>query len=948
MWFGTDAGLVKWDGNQLKTYIDNNYSSSYSYIQEDKEGRIWCQNFTGQIFYVENDSFYLFKNEEKSVVAMLSYTIAYFPEIYLSTDFGIIKHNFLTKEKVRITIKAHKTNSIKPILDGKDTVFYDPIVKIRPLKDGLMFMSSGDLYQLNLKSEQPKFLIHYPKRKMMVAPNYQELNNQVLYVASQLSDNQVAKSVVSYYSNGNFKDYNLNIISDLNPDAYYYDKDKHLFLFGGKNGLFLTDSLFQLVYEPFLAGKNISDVIKDEEGNYWVSTLNEGIFILSSIDVSTFKDIPKIASFVKDKKDQLYFISANGEVYRYRDTGNLSLLGSFDQRVEYISYNPFLNSITAGNIKFAFNLSNNTIYNYPFGYNIKSATYFSDNILIGSGSTGAQIKFLKLQDQYSDKVKSLLNKENPFHYDTNLELFFNMLRGKRSKQNIYDLKNEVLYVSYSDGLYYYKNNREVEIKLDGESILTSFMQPAKNGGILCSAMDGKVYKVEQGLVTELYSLNLSVSKIIEWNKYLFLATNKGVVKYNLTTKQSVLINQLDGLISNQILDIEIKDNVLFVATNKGVSKMPCTYGSINTKKPSVTIDRVLIWEKDTVLKPSYNLSHQQNNFTFYYRAIATRSQQTYQFKYRLLGLDSNWITQKSENNLVRFPSLPPGDFTFEVKAVNEDGIESEYPAQIKLFIDKPFYQKWWFYLCIIVFIIVSMSVIFLIRIQIIRKRNKVEIEKEGVEKELSRSQLTSLRSQMNPHFMFNALNSIQEFIMTNKKELAGDYLGDFADLMRLYLTHSQKEMLTVREELKAIKLYLHLEKVRFENTLTYSIDVASDLDKDELKLPSMLIQPFLENAIKHGLLHKKVDRNLEVKFSIQDQFLICTVKDNGVGRSESARINKMRGKKYISYATSAIEKRVDLLNKDRINKIVVDTVDLYTVDKKSQGTLVEIKVPTSL
>lgn len=214
-----------------------------------------------------------------------------------------------------------------------------------------------------------------------------------------------------------------------------------------------------------------------------------------------------------------------------------------------------------------------------------------------------------------------------------------------------------------------------------------------------------------------------------------------------------------------------------------------------------------------------------------------------------------------------------------------------------------------------------------------------------VEKQFRESELKALRSQMNPHFVFNALNSIQEYIMMNEKRLAGKYLGKFADLMRTYLDHSQRKAVTVHEEVEALVLYLELEKLRFEDSLSFTVHTDPELDADEVKLPALLLQPFVENAIKHGLLHKRGERRLEVLFQRENDFLMCIIEDNGVGRKASADINKNRSASHNSYATGAIQERISLINYSLHLPLQVETIDLENESGLGIGTRVIIRIP---
>lgn len=257
-----------------------------------------------------------------------------------------------------------------------------------------------------------------------------------------------------------------------------------------------------------------------------------------------------------------------------------------------------------------------------------------------------------------------------------------------------------------------------------------------------------------------------------------------------------------------------------------------------------------------------------------------------------------------------------------------------------------------FIAAIIVGLALSLLAMFFIYQQQLKKRAELAevklIESESklqLERKLNDAEMKALKAQMNPHFLFNAFNSIQEFIILNNRELASDYLGKFADLMRLYLDHSREKSISLENEINATSLYLELEKIRFEDTLTYSIEVAKNIDTSSLKIPPMLIQPFIENSLKHGLLHKKDKRQLKLKFELEKETIICSVEDNGIGRKASAALNEKRLKKHQSFATSATQNRIELLNIGRTKDISLQIIDLTDEAGNALGTKVEIRIP---
>lgn len=209
------------------------------------------------------------------------------------------------------------------------------------------------------------------------------------------------------------------------------------------------------------------------------------------------------------------------------------------------------------------------------------------------------------------------------------------------------------------------------------------------------------------------------------------------------------------------------------------------------------------------------------------------------------------------------------------------------------------------------------------------------------------TELTALKSQMNPHFIFNALNSIQELYTIGDKKIANEQMGNFATLTRKILDVSGKQKIELSEEIEILTKYLELESMRFENDFSYHIHLDENIDEDYTKLPPMLIQPYIENAMKHGLLHKKDQKRIDIYFEInvEESFLKCIIDDNGIGRNASAEINKNRPQSHVSFSTSATEKRLQLLNHKKENTIAVLFEDKEDENGNALGTKVIINIP---
>jgi putative methionine-R-sulfoxide reductase with GAF domain/ligand-binding sensor domain-containing protein len=243
------------------------------------------------------------------------------------------------------------------------------------------------------------------------------------------------------------------------------------------------------------------------------------------------------------------------------------------------------------------------------------------------------------------------------------------------------------------------------------------------------------------------------------------------------------------------------------------------------------------------------------------------------------------------------------------------------------------------------------------RVRAEEEKQQAKIETLENKQKMAESRLQSLRLQMNPHFLFNALNSIQQMILANEEMVATRYLSKFSKLLRTILVHSDKEFVTLKEELEILHLYIDLESIRFKDSFNYSIECDDEIDTDEIKLPTLLIQPFVENAIWHGLMHKEGERFLQVKFSEQDDCIHCIIEDNGIGRERSgeAKLATGQGKKHTSKGIEVSLERLKAMSNARPDDPVgrgngcggsLQIFDLKDVNGNATGTSVKIVFPT--
>lgn len=339
------------------------------------------------------------------------------------------------------------------------------------------------------------------------------------------------------------------------------------------------------------------------------------------------------------------------------------------------------------------------------------------------------------------------------------------------------------------------------------------------------------------------------------------------------------------------------------------------------------------------------LKAKENNFSFEFSAINFSVPHLTQFRYRLQGeQEENWI-DVGERRYAAFTNVPGGDYTFQVMAANSDGLWNEMPFELSIHLATPWYQTSLFQIALLFFIGGIIFAIYKWRVNQIREQ---QIQKAAFERKLANVEMNALRAQMNPHFIFNCLNSIDSFIIRNETRKASEYLNDFARLIRLILQNSRSNLINLKDELEALNLYLQMEQLRFRQKFNYEINVDPDLNQPATVIPPMLIQPYVENAVWHGLLHRRngVGGLVVIEIKEENDCLIISIVDNGIGRKKAAEIKaKKRTQSRKSMGIQITGDRIAMINHLYNTKASANTIDLEDDHGKALGTKVLIRIP---
>jgi len=438
--------------------------------------------------------------------------------------------------------------------------------------------------------------------------------------------------------------------------------------------------------------------------------------------------------------------------------------------------------------------------------------------------------------------------------------------------------------------------------------------------------------------TKNHLLSNHCSDVIAEGNKLYLSTDNGLNVIN--TGKAITIrsySQANGLVSNRINRVIRKNkNELLVATDRGIiefneANLPPTPASVPY------INAIRVNEQPSNQSQLSNLKYNENDISIDFGAINFNRVGNTHYRYKLSGIDSGWNVAFSST--VKYSHLRPGKYVFTMSTQDAGGNWSSKNASFSFYIQTPWWQTWWF---IALCVLAGIGVVTLI----VRARIRVYQRKLEQQKSMAESELKALRSQINPHFIYNSLNSIQDFIMQNQREDANLYLAKFARLMRNILSHSRTGKISLAEEIESLGLYLELESLRFNNQFTFSFEISDGINPEEIDIPSMILQPYAENAVLHGLASREKDGKITIGFSRDSNFLICTIEDNGIGRKKATELKQQRARRGgKSLGMKITQERIDLLSIGEKHKINLQISDLVDEKENPCGTRVTLNFP---
>ena len=917
IWFATDMGVSRFNGYEFENFSiqDGLTDNTILNLFEDHRGRIWFLPISGRLCYFQHNRIYTYAYNQK-----ISENVSR-GNLYVNVHVDQNDNVYLTGNRPpliitktgKVSYSTHPQEAAAFLPKSKTWVFHHIAIfpknnpkKFRPLN--MSFERSGKVFQqINVNNTQS-----------MGASTFRATEDKnFLYIAS---GNVVTKLPVNGGQPEQYQTQRSILFISL-------DKKGGLWLVLSQGGvLYFSKSNFSQTPKHYFKNEAISSVFQDKNERYWI-TSEKGVLLVASLNYQSL--------------DVSCGLSCNNVTALCGERGRI-FAGNYEGKID---------CITRSKIKTYPVHNSNSLYRASI-YDLlldKERMWFSGRSTSGFIDRNGKITPLKL---------------------------LNFCRSIDIGQNEMAMGN-------FGQLFLVKRDSITPIKAPNR--ITS-VKSLGNNWVIGTVSGVWLYRPDidkwENLSTISEMLNNSITDIVQLNDKLFFGTKGfGLCVTDLNFRNPRPINTSNGLTSNNIKHLYPTGNELWIATDKGinrlcyVNKTAFTLESRNTEDGLVSncVNAILktgdsIWVATdkgiTIINdfdqqkkqhipffitkvevagqiPSFSrlkkLSYRENNITIHFLGLATGGSNNVVYRYRIKGVDKHWNYTPLRS--VQYANLSPGNYQFEAGVWNPNN-KSPLITRLNFNINEPVWKRWWFIL--VSLILVTGAIILIVKVRI-KNATQRENERHMASQKIVELEQKALRAQMNPHFVFNCLNSIQRFILNNDADEAYSYMVKFSRLIRCVLENSLQEFVELRHELEYVQLYLALEKLRFKTDFTYRFIIEPNLDQDIL-VPPMLIQPYVENAIWHGFRMSKKDNHcITVEVKQQDETILISIEDNGIGRAAASK-SSVHEKHHRSYGMKITQDRIHALNKKHALNLSVTVIDLFNHENPS-GTRIELTLP---
>lgn len=907
IWISTDFGAVKFDGTEFKVFNTSNglRSNCVFQVTEDYKGRKWLRLFNNELCYIYNDKVYYLPCSSE------------FSELTgVSTMKKIVVDS---ADNLYISMRGHNSyfKIPPPYKDLKNTTrTFDMTVGyafIEPIGSNFLYGSNaspvweGAVEKLKVRLKDKIFNV--PSKETRSPHVYCTRVNDGSYLLS------AGKSLYKVTDKGieKLKEFDSIIIS-LN-----LFKEDQLWIGLMKGGVKSFNYPGLTNEHTLLQEYSVTGTAYDSEENLWVSTLEQGVFVIPPVGISFLNKSNGLSD------EHILTSYSDGEkLYLALNDGNIAEVEK-DQVIR-------------------------TFRNPHFPDRPNFALIKNEKGFFAGGSFGGG--YLENKDfkepLYTPMIKAVSHSQfgdiwvggfsDVVLFKGKERIVSKYLNTRISR--IFEDKSGGLWIGTISGLFYLKNGKltraDVQKDFNGKY---SAIEQTNDGTVWVGTQGIGLYAVRNGVAEP-----FTTDKANSFVKALFLepdgnslwvATESGIflIDAKNRTKRKLLILKDYAFEINALTVIGSR---IYLSTTKGLFMVEKERVERNNKIPSVYLSSIQTSTNSINPNSSIELPYGEPRIKFNFKPISFLNTIPVSYKYKLDGGDAMWYS--TESNTVEFAALKPGKYRFSVVAIDEIGQNSSKPASFSFSVATPFYLKRSFVFAEALLLIALLT--FAVKRIIDSSRRKEKLKNEN-EKKLVDLELKALRSQMNPHFIFNSLNAVQGLILRNEQDAALTFMGKFSKLVRGVLENSEKNLISLHEEINALQLYLELEQLKYDHIFNFAIILSPDLDPRKIFLPSMLVQPLVENAIQHGVIRSERKGAIKVTFATEDpNTILVSVEDNGVGFINKPKKNEDR----ISLGMKVTKERLDLLER-KTKSVKAGSAVLSVNSLVAGGTAVYLKIP---
>jgi len=927
IWICTDRGVARFDGYSFRTFTVRDgltYNVAFG-AHEDPSGRIWFITMNNRPCFFYEDSIYAYPhNDVLNSGPRFLRIFSLYSDGWGNTVFGTLRGGVITIDA------AGKSAQWSPAKG--DTLYHYFAWE----DNGRLILGSKDNTLRSSGFVNADFSFFRNGRRVLTWKmpwNYGLYKDQVIGMLRKDGTAIVRiRGIVLEVNSDSLRQADTSL---TDAESFMESKDSSLWVALPKGGIRRYapgDELSSTDYQTYLADEIVTSSCEDREGGIWLSTLSSGLFYMPAKEFTTYVSGENrnndIAAITSDGGSGIYAMYPGGLLKHIRKNRSEvalrvpSVLKSKLEMLEGIHYDPETSRLWVTGIE-------SYVFHLPSGKKI------------------GQLLPLKhfLAHPGHDHLWGLFWRGAKRIHISSMQEVPPVIYFPVRMHSAYIDKKGNFWAGGTDGLYILADTKFVKAGGDIPLLNKRISSIAElDDGTLVLSVQGygiALWKggndilpidARHGLPSEM------VNAVTIHRNTIWAATNKGVFHISREAGRPVLrvYNTNNGLPVDEIRNILVTDHNVWLGTKRGVIHFDPGAVKKNLSGPPIYIEKIYSDRRpdirpgngEIVLQPSEQM------LAIHYAGLSYRMRGKVVYRYKLEGSDPYWSTTTETSIVLR--SVHPGRYRLIIYAENEDGVLSGHPLVISIRVLAPFTSTVWFTILIISGITIVLTGFFLLQIRQIKRR----IHAERMSAEYRQK---SLFMQINPHFIFNILNAIQTFILQENKEGALKYLSRFARLMRSNLEHAGSEYIPLKDEVTAITQYLELEMLRFDNRFGYSINISASVPADEIAVPPMLIQPFVENAIRHGLLPGAgPDRGVTVSFEMQTSYLLCRVEDNGIGRT-AAREAAGNTTDRRSFGIDITVKRLRMICRDVGVPFRFEIIDKDENGKK--GTIVLFHLP---